>query len=174
MPARSSVAFSCIEAGYLVVPAVQDRASWVVEIPMSVPWAGRVGDKVNLEELPVTSQFGLYMMVQKEYTDHNTSGTIELYADEAESLAALICSSIGNGYISVSLSPRSKNPICYPQMPIEPITADQYATMMDDVRCRRASASFDDSIRRWDALLGEGYSGRDYGIQCDCIAGTHN
>ncbi|MFM5957157.1 MAG: ribonucleoside-triphosphate reductase, adenosylcobalamin-dependent, partial [Dolichospermum sp.] len=61
---------------------------WLVEIPVAVAWANSPGaDKIDLSKLSALAQLDFLMQVQKHYTTHNTSSTVELRSDEIESLA---------------------------------------------------------------------------------------
>ena len=158
------MALACIECGYNVVAAVRGCSGvgfqdiwdpkcreWIVEVPVSVQWADMLDSEVELEKIPAVSQLGLYMAVQTVYTDHNTSGTIELYKGEIVDVARGIFSAIGNGYISVSLSGRSSDDMPFPQLPIEPISKDEYERLIREVHNRRISSSIADSLKKLDS-----------------------
>ena len=68
------------------------------------------------------------MQVQKHYTQHNTSATIELRENEVQTLSLLIDESIrnGTGYISAALLARFDANETFPRLPFEPITKKQY------------------------------------------------
>jgi adenosylcobalamin-dependent ribonucleoside-triphosphate reductase len=178
-PAKSAIALACIEAGYNVVPSIQNGANggsrslfaagcqeWVVEVPMCVPWADSLAGCPRLERLPAISQFGLYMTVQTTYTDHNTSGTIELFEDEIPVVAKCIQDAIGKGYVAVTLSQRSENDQ-YPQLPIEPISKAEYDRLVRDVQDRRTVVDFLSAVNEWDHRLG-GRSPDDGGCDVGC------
>jgi ribonucleotide reductase class II len=64
---------------------------WLVEMPVEVSWANVPGaDEVAIERFTALAQFDFYMQVQKHYTAHNTSATIELREPEIEPLAEKI------------------------------------------------------------------------------------
>lgn len=153
-PAGDPIALACIGCGYKAVPAVRESFAlgsrdiwdpncqeWIIEIPVCVPWANALKEEVELEALPAISQFGLYMAVQSTYTDHNTSGTIELYEGEIETIASSIFSALGEGYVSVSLSGRSSSPARFPQLPIEPVSKKAYECLVEEVLDRRTTPS---------------------------------
>lgn len=148
-----------IDYGYNVIPAQSARddegnlldditdsrvQEVLVEIPTETSWANLPGcDQHDLSKLPVKAQWGLYMQVQKYYTDHNTSATIELREDEIETLAKLIHSNIetGGGYISAALLARFDANETFPRLPFEPISKEAYE---DAILPRRIVADTDD------------------------------
>lgn len=134
-----------IEHGFSVIPAQSARDDAgnllddiadprvhevLVEIPTEVSWANVPGcDEFDLSKLPVEAQYGLYMMVQRYYTDHNTSATIELREEEVPTLAKLIYDDIQNdgGYISAALLARfDVSGGTFPRLPFEPIDKERY------------------------------------------------
>ena len=137
-----------IEYGYNVIPAQSARdddgnlldditdprvQEVLVEIPTAVSWADLPGcDEFDLNQLPVEAQYGLYMNVQRNYTDHNTSATIELREHEIPVLAKLIYENIqeNGGYISAALLARFDANATFPRLPMEPISKDQYYLLM--------------------------------------------
>ena len=154
--AYDPVALAAIDAGYSVIPAPSARdeegnllndihdprsAEWLVEIPTEVPWANLPGcDKFDLHELSARAQFGLWMNVQKHYTAHNTSATIELQESEIEDLSGLIYEAIQNdeGYISAALLQRfDARGGAFPRLPFEPISRQDYDILCADVEARR-------------------------------------
>ena len=96
------VALACIDYGYSVIPSQSDKdengnllndpfdsrcTEWLVELPVEVDWANMPGaDEVSIENFSALAQFDFYMQVQKYYTAHNTSATIELRENEIEGL----------------------------------------------------------------------------------------
>ena len=136
---------SLIEYGYNIIPAQSARDEHgnlldditdprvqevLVEIPTEVSWANIPGmDQFDLAKLPVTAQYGLYMNVQRVYTDHNTSATLELREEEIPALAQLIYDDIQNdgGYISAALLARfDVDGGTFPRLPFEPCSKEQY------------------------------------------------
>jgi len=113
------------ENGNLLDDILDDRVQEVlVEIPTEVSWANLEGcDQFELSQLPAESQWGLYMQVQKYYTEHNTSATIEYRENEIPVLTELIHDSIKNdtGYISAALLARFDENETFPRLPFEPI-----------------------------------------------------
>jgi ribonucleotide reductase class II len=71
------------------------------------------------------------MQVQNNYTDHNTSATIEIRQEEVPVLAKLIYENIEKygGYISAALLARFDANETFPRLPFEPITKDEYEQM---------------------------------------------
>ncbi len=137
-----------IEYGYNVIPAQSARddegnlldditdprvQEVLVEIPTAVSWADMPGcDEFDLNQLPVEAQYGLYINVQRNYTDHNTSATIELREHEIPVLAKLIHENIqeDGGYISAALLARFDANATFPRLPFEPISKDDYHLQM--------------------------------------------
>jgi ribonucleotide reductase class II len=138
-----------LEHGYSVIPAQSARdddgnllddisdprvQEVLVEIPTAVSWADLPGcDKHDMAKLPVEAQWNLYMLVQKFWTEHNTSATIELREKEIETLAKLIHESIDSngGYISAALLARfDVDGGTFPRLPFEPITKEKYDELM--------------------------------------------
>ena len=138
-----------LEHGYSVIPAQSARdeegnlldditdprvQEVLVEIPTEVSWANVPGcDQFDLAQLPVESQWGLYMQVQQAYCDHNTSATIELREHEISTLSKLIHENIqdNGGYISAALLARfDVDGGTFPRLPFEPINKDKYDSLM--------------------------------------------
>ena len=138
-----------LEHGYSVIPAQSARdeegnlldditdprvQEVLVEIPTAVSWADIPGcDQFDLADLPVESQWGLYMQVQQVYCDHNVSATIELREHEIPTLAKLIHENIQNngGYISAALLARfDVDGGTFPRLPMEPISKDKYDSLI--------------------------------------------
>jgi ribonucleotide reductase class II len=89
-----------------------------------VSWANLPGcDEFDLGQLSAEAQWGLYMQVQKHYTEHNTSATIEYRESEIPTLSGLIYESIKDetGYISAALLARFDANETFPRLPFEPI-----------------------------------------------------
>jgi ribonucleotide reductase class II len=175
------VAMACIDYGYSVVPSQSDKdeegfllndpfdprcTEWLVEIPVEVSWANLPGaDDINPNEFSVKAQYDFYMQVQKYYTTHNTSATLEFREDEIDSLAELIYNSIQNdeGYISAALLARFDANETFPRLPFEPITKEVYNKMLGEVLKNRKSENFHELLLRYDIEVGqfEGPSGCD-------------
>jgi len=176
---QDPVALACLEYGYNVVPSQSDKddqgnllndpfdprcTEWLVEIPVEVPWANLPGaDEIVIEHFSALAQFDFYMQVQKYYTAHNTSATIELRQDEVEPLAQRIYQAIAQdeGYISAALLARFDAP--FPRLPFEKIDRETYHQMQQEVRQRRRVDDFYTALMRYDAgfSLAEGPAGCD-------------
>lgn len=161
------VALACIEYGYSVVPSQSDKdengnllndpfdprvTEWLVEIPVEVPWANLPGaDQIAIEKFSAEAQFDFYMQVQKHYTAHNTSATVELREDEVEPLAKRIHQAIANqeGYISAALLARFDAP--FPRLPFEKIDRETYERLQQDVQKRRRTDNFYTALSRYDS-----------------------
>ena len=166
------VALACMEYGYTIVPSQSDKdeegrllddpfdprcTEWLVEIPTEVPWANLPGaDNVDLSRIPAVAQFDFYMQVQRHYSTHNTSATIELREDEIEPLADVIHDAItkDRGYISAALLARFDASETFPRLPFEPIDRATYARLQSDVEARRGTESFYESLQRYDGGQG--------------------
>jgi ribonucleotide reductase, class II len=163
------VALACIDYGYAVVPSQSDKdesgnllndpfdprcTEWLVELPVEVSWANLPGaDAIAIEKFSALAQFDFYMQVQKHYTTHNTSATIELREPEIEPLSQRIYEAIQNdeGYISAALLARFDDLQTFPRLPFEPIDKATYTAMVAQVQARRRTAEFHTALARYDA-----------------------
>jgi ribonucleotide reductase class II len=175
------VALACIDFGYTVVPSQSDKdeegrllddpfdprcTEWLVEIPTAVSWAGIEGaDQVDISQFSALAQFDFYMQVQKYYTAHNTSATIEYREDEIEPLADAIYQAIdnGDGYISAALLARFDANETFPRLPFEPIDEARYDEMQAQVLERRSTSDFFAALQKYDSgeLVEAGPAGCD-------------
>ncbi|NEQ51964.1 MAG: ribonucleoside-triphosphate reductase, adenosylcobalamin-dependent [Leptolyngbya sp. SIO3F4] len=175
------VAKACIDYGYSVIPSQSDKdengnllndpfdprcTEWLVEMPVEVPWANLPGaDEVAIEKFSALAQFDFYMQVQRNYTAHNTSATIEFRENEIEPLAQRIHQAIENdeGYISSALLARFDNLQTFPRLPFEPIDKAQYEELCSEVLARRTTENFHVALESYDAgeLIEAGPAGCD-------------
>jgi ribonucleotide reductase class II len=173
------VAMACLEYGYDIVPSQSDKdengnlldnpfdsrcTEWLVEIPVEVPWANLPGaDEIEIEKFSAVAQMDFYMQVQKYYTAHNTSATIELREDEIEALAERIHQAIATeeGYISAALLARFDAP--FPRLPFEKIDRATYLQLQQDVQARQQTNDFYSALSRYDSgeQIAEGPAGCD-------------
>ena len=162
------VAMACIDYGYSVIPSQSDKdengnllddpfdprcTEWLVEMPVEVSWANIPGaDEIAIEKFTALAQFDFYMQVQKHYTAHNTSATIELREHEIDGLAQRISDAIQNdeGYISAALLARFDNLQTFPRLPFEPIDKVTYDDMVQQVKARRGTEEFHTALSRYD------------------------
>ncbi|MEL6402440.1 MAG: ribonucleoside-triphosphate reductase, adenosylcobalamin-dependent [Cyanobacteria bacterium J06626_4] len=162
------VAMACIDYGYSVIPSQSDKdehgnllddpfdprcTEWLVEMPVEVSWANIPGaDEIAIEKFTALAQFDFYMQVQKHYTAHNTSATIELRENEIDALAQRISDAIQNdeGYISAALLARFDNLQTFPRLPFEPIDKATYDDMVKQVKARRGTEEFHTALSRYD------------------------
>ena len=162
------VARACMDYGYTVVPSQSDKdeqgrllddpfdprcTEWLVEIPTEVSWANLPGaDAVEINGFSALAQFDFYMQVQQHYTAHNTSATIEFREHEIEPLANALYQSIenGDGYISAALLARFDANATFPRLPFEPIDAQTYESLQQEVLKRRVSTNFFEALQRYD------------------------
>ncbi|MGB7486229.1 MAG: ribonucleoside-triphosphate reductase, adenosylcobalamin-dependent [Phormidesmis sp.] len=175
------VALACMDYGYSVIPSQSDKdekgnllndpfdprcTEWLVELPVEVDWANLPGaDEVPIEQFSALAQFDFYMQVQKYYTAHNTSATIELREQEIEPLAERITAAIQNdeGYVSAALLARFDDLQMFPRLPFEPISKAEYEEMLAMVRSRRQTNDFHAALEKHDAgeLVEAGPAGCD-------------
>jgi ribonucleotide reductase class II len=175
------VARACMDYGYSIIPSQSDKdengqllndpfdprcTEWLVEIPVSVSWADLDGaDKVDISKFDVMAQFDFYMQVQKHYTRHNTSATLELREAEIEPLGKKIYEAIRDdeGYISAALLARFDDLQTFPRLPFEPIDKATYEKLSAEVLERRKSDDFYASLLRYDSgeLMDAGPAGCD-------------
>jgi ribonucleotide reductase class II len=162
------VALACLDYGYSIVPSQSDKdengrllddpfdprcSEWLVEIPTEVSWANLPGaDRVEINTFSALAQFDFYMQVQRHYTSHNTSATIEFREHEIEPLADAIHHAIdnGEGYISAALLARFDANATFPRLPFEPIDAATYQRLQAEVAARQRNSDFFDALRRHD------------------------
>lgn len=151
------------ENGNLLDDILDERVQEVlVEIPTEVCWANLPGcDKYDLNQLPVEAQWGLYMQVQRHYTEHNTSATIEYRENEIAVLSQLIHESIKSdtGYISAALLARFDANETFPRLPFEPIDketfdrldglAESYRSVLPQI-LQKDEVSFLDVLNQYD------------------------
>jgi ribonucleotide reductase class II len=175
------VARACMDYGYSIIPSQSDKdengqllndpfdprcTEWLVEIPVSVSWADLDGaDMVDISKFDVMAQFDFYMQVQKFYTRHNTSATLELREHEIEPLGKKIYEAIRDdeGYISAALLARFDDLQTFPRLPFEPIDKATYEKLSAEVLVRRKSDDFYASLLRYDSgeLMDAGPAGCD-------------
>jgi ribonucleotide reductase class II len=162
------VALACMDYGYTIVPSQSDKdeqgrllddpfdarcTEWLVEIPTEVCWANLPGaDRVEINTFSALAQFDFYMQVQKHYTAHNTSATVEFREHEIEPLAAAIHRAIdnGEGYISAALLARFDANATFPRLPFEPIDQATYERLRAEVETRRRNGDFFAALQRYD------------------------
>ena len=162
------IALACMDYGYSVVPSQSDKdeqgclldnpfdprcTEWLVEIPTEVSWANIEGaDQIDINNFSALAQFDFYMQVQKFYTEHNTSATVEFRESEIEDLAKAIHSAIQNneGYISAALLARFSANATFPRLPFEPISKQEYLSLQEKVTERKVNDDFFDALNKYD------------------------
>jgi hypothetical protein len=158
------IALAAIDMGYSVIPSQSDKdengnllddihdprvTEWLVEIPCATSWADLPGvDGIEIGKFSALAQFDFYMQVQRHYSTHTTSATIELREDEIEELATAIYTDIQNddGYMSAALLARFDSLETFPRMPFEPISKDEYDDALVAIRMRRTIDNFDEAL----------------------------
>ena len=162
------VAMACMDYGYTIVPSQSDKddegrllndpfdprcTEWLVEIPTEVSWANLPGaDAIDINGFSAMAQFDFYMQVQRHYTAHNTSATIEFREHEIEPVAEALFKAMneGEGYISAALLARFDANATFPRLPFEPIDAETYEKLQSEVVQRRVSSNFFEALQRYD------------------------
>jgi ribonucleotide reductase class II len=107
---------------------------------------------VDISQFSALAQFDFYMQVQRNYTRHNTSATIELREQEIEPLAQRIYQAIQNdeGYISAALLARFDDHQTFPRLPFEPIDKATYDQLLATIAERRTESNFQAALARYD------------------------
>ena len=164
------VALACKDYGYNVIPAQSDKdeegrllddpfdprcTEWLVEIPTEVSWANIPGaDEVDISKFSAAAQFDFYMNVQRHYTTHNTSATIEFREEEIEDVSRLIFESIDmhRGYISAALLARFDSLETFPRLPFEPLQSKlEFLQLQAEVHQRKRSNDFNELLKKYDS-----------------------
>jgi ribonucleotide reductase, class II len=166
--ANHPVALACRDFGYSIIPAQSSKdengmllsdihdprcTEWLVEIPVSMPWADLPGAAdIDVSQFSAIAQFDFYMRVQQEWTTHNTSATIEFREPEIPALSLRIHDAIKNneGFISVALMARFDDYESFPSLPFEPISKETYEQMMSDILERRITNDFHETFTMYD------------------------
>ncbi len=161
------VAMACYDYGYNVIPSQSDKdengkllddpfdprcSEWLVEIPVAVSWADLPGaDAIDISQFSALAQFDFYMQVQRHYTTHNTSATIELREHEIEPLATAIYKAIqeDEGYISAALLARFDANETFPRLPFEPVSKERYEAEVAAVTQRQRISDFHTALSRY-------------------------
>jgi len=115
-----------------------------------VPWAD-VAEGIDLSQFSALAQFDFYMQVQRHYTGHNTSATLELREPEIEPLAQAIHEAMGKGYISAAILARFDDLESFPRLPFEPIDQATYQVLCQEVLERRVEPDFEKALASYDA-----------------------
>ena len=165
------VALACLDYGYNIVPSQADKddqgnllqdpfdprcTEWLVEIPTAVSWADLPGaDGVDISQFSALAQFDFYMQVQRHYTRHNTSATIELRESEVDALAQAMHQVVDSdgGYISAALLARFDDHQTFPRLPFEPVDQATYDRLLAEVTQRRKTDNFQAALQRYDQGL---------------------
>ena len=174
-----SVANAAIAYGYSVIPSQSDKdengrllddafdprcTEWLVEVPVASSWADLEGaDEIDINKFSALAQFDFYMQVQKHYTTHNTSATIELRQDEIEIMGDRVFQAIRDdeGYVSCAFLGRYDDLEVFPRLPFEPINKETYDKMIGDVLDRRMMESFHEALQFFDNNQSESGKKRD-------------
>lgn len=157
------VALACLSYGYNVVPSQSSRdedgrllddpfdprvTEWLVEIPTKTPWADIPGcDQYDISQFSALAQFDFYMQVQRNYTLHNTSATIEFRENEIDELSKAIFDACGYGYVSAALLARFDSNETFPRLPFEPIDRETYERLINQVLQYRSVPEFSEAMK---------------------------
>jgi len=142
------IALACIDYGYNVVPSqscIDDSGNllndpfdpkvteWLVEIPVRVPYY-ELTDGINVE-FSAIAQLKFYHIVNKYYSTHTTSATIEFKKEEIEAMSKYMTENLFDmEYISFATLPRFDSNLIYPRMPFEPINDSVYEQMVSKIK----------------------------------------
>lgn len=160
-----SIASAAIAYGYSVIPSQSDKdengqllndpfdprcTEWLVEVPIETSWANLEGAAdVDISKFSALAQFDFYMQVQKHYTTHNTSATIELRESEIELVGDRVYQAIRDdeGYVSCAFLARFDDLQTFPRLPFEPIDKETYDRLVEGVIERRTIESFAEALQ---------------------------
>lgn len=164
---NNPIGLAAIDCGYSVVPAQSDKdengqllddpfdercTEWLIEIPTQTVWATWPGvQDIDISQFSAEAQFDFYMQVQKFYTRHNTSATIEVREHEVEALGKRIFDAIQNdeGYVSAAILARFDEYETFPRMPFQPISKETYDRLCQEVEARRTCEDFYEAISKY-------------------------
>ena len=96
---------------------LQKSNTWIIEFPVATKAVMKSSEQTAI------SQLGRYLDLQKYWTDHNTSITIEFSSEEVNDLIDMLLDN-WDDYVAVSFMPKDTN--AYPQLPEQPITEIEY------------------------------------------------
>lgn len=162
------IALACLDYGYSVTPSQSDKdatgrlledpfdprvTEWLVEIPVAVPWADLPGaEEIDPNRFSVLAQFDFYLQVQRHYTAHNTSATLELRESEISALAKRIHQAIAwdEGYCSCALLARFDDHQSFPRLPFEPISREKYLDLQKEIAKKQKGDNFQEILLKYD------------------------
>lgn len=104
-------------SSYERMQVLQKANTWVIEFPVAS------STQVASQDEPAIQQFDRYLKLQRVWTDHNTSITIQFSPEEVSDLIDNILSN-WDDYIGVSFMAKDTN--IYPLLPEEPISEEEY------------------------------------------------
>jgi ribonucleotide reductase class II len=164
-------ALAAMAFGYSVLPASSEKdengillndphdprvKQWVVEVPCQEPLVSTFPELEELDEFDpnqfsAESQFKWFMQVQKYFSEHNTSYTLEFRESEIESLAKNIHQAIekDEGFISLALLARSDAHETFPRLPFQPVTRQEYERLMAEVLERRQFETYEEALKQF-------------------------
>lgn len=158
-PVNHPVALAAMDYGYKIIPGRYDLdedgkmlndpfhpncTEWLVEVPV-MERVAKIHPEllgVDIDKVPALAQLDFYMQVQKHYTTHNTSGTLQFSEAEIMPVASEIHRLIqeNEGYISIAMLNNDYE--IFPRMPFEPIPVERYQEEAARVLKERKSENF--------------------------------
>jgi ribonucleotide reductase class II len=167
------IAIAAIDYGYSVVPSQSDKdedgnllndpfdkrvTEWLVEVPVQNQLIHLYPEleNINPKKFSAVSHFDFWLNIQKHYTTHNTSVTINLEHSEIVPLATEIYNAIKNdeGYISAALLAKYDSP--FPRLPYETISKETYDRLSAERARRCKDSNFDRLLNNYLIYSGEG------------------
>lgn len=172
------VALAAMEYGYPCVPSPDSKDkhgyllddpfdprvdTWLIEVPIKesiIDEFPKLAD-VDIGQIPATAMFDWIMQVQRHYSRHSTSCTINLSESEIDPLSEKIYSAIANndGYISAALLARAEHYQTFPRMAYEKISLEKYNKMQAEIEKKSAGKTFDDLVQKYLDKHGDSTSG---------------
>lgn len=155
--ANDPIALACLEYGFSIVPSqsctdeegrlLDDPFSprvteWLVQIPVRVPYFDlvkltqeKLGFDFDADSFSGVSQLKFYHIVNKYWSTHTTSATVEFRENEIEEMADyMVNNQVDMEYVSFATLPRFDSISAYPRMPFEPISDEQYIEMESKIQ----------------------------------------
>lgn len=160
-------ALAAIAFGYSVMPASSEKdengvllsdpydprvQQWVIEVPCQEPLVSTFPELEDLDLYPnqfsAIAQWRWFMQVQKYFSEHNTSYTLELRENEIETVATAIYEAIrdNNNFISLAMLARFDARKTFPRLPFEPISREEYEKLTAEVLRRRRCNSYEEAL----------------------------
>jgi ribonucleotide reductase class II len=160
-------ALAAIAFGYEVMPASSEKDEygvllndpydprvnqWVIQVPCQEPLISTFPELEDLEldpsQFSAIAQLRWFKQVQKYYSEHNTSYTLELRENEIEAVAKGIYEAIRDDedFISMALLARYHDRKTFPRLPFEPISRSEYERLTSEVLQRRKFDTYEEAL----------------------------